>query len=379
MSQKIGRMIVHSLVSGIAICLLSATAIANTANSNVSQTNLVSDVPGLAAFTDPDLVNPWGISFSATSPFWVSDAGSNFTTVYSATGSTSHAAVTVPGSPTGTVQNAAGAGNFLVLGSAASFIFDTQAGTIYGWNTPAGTSAQLEAAVAGASFTGLALAKNGSVYDLYAANNAGAGGIVVFNSSWAQVSLAGSFTDPLLPAGYAPYNIQLINGQLYVEYDNPSSQRTPGVGAVAVFDLNGNFITQLIGPGDNLEAPWGIVVAPAGFYGFGGDLLVGNFGNGEIDAFTLATGTFIGTLDGNNGQPVVNQDLWALETRTGGTFNPNAVYFDAGIDHQTEGLFGELTASPAPEPGSWVTAASGCLMLILLLAGRRFRKAVARS
>jgi uncharacterized protein (TIGR03118 family) len=361
------------------MCLLSATAHANTANAIVSQTNLVSDVPGLAANTDPDLVNPWGISFSATSPFWISNEGSNTSTVYSATGTTAHAPVTVPGSPTGQVQNSAGTGNFVVGGTAASFIFDTLGGTVYGWNAGAGSSAQLEATVAGASFTGLALDNNGAGNFLYAANNAGAGGIVVFNSSWTQVSLAGSFTDPDLPAGYVPYNIQLINGMLYVEYDDPASQRTLGDGVVAVFDANGNFIEQLIGTGDNLEAPWGITVAPAGFYGFGGDLLVGNFGNGEINAFNLTSGAFIGTLDNDLGQPVVNQDLWALETRTGGTFDSSAVYFDAGIDRQTEGLFGELTSSPTPEPGSLVMSASGCLMLVLLLVGRRFRRTVARS
>jgi len=377
MSQNFGRMIVHSLVSGLALCLLSAIAHANTQNAIITQTNLVSDVPGLAAFTDPDLVNPWGISFSATSPFWESDAGSNFTTVYSGTGSTSHAPVTVPGGPTGQVQNAAGAGHFVVGSSASSFIFDTLGGTVYAWNSGAGTSAQLEATVVGASFTGLALAESGSSYYLYAANNAGTGGIVVFNSSWAQVSLTGNFTDPDLPAGYVPYNIQLINGQLYVEYDDPSAQRVAGNGVVAIFNVNGTFVKQLIGAGDNLEAPWGIVIAPASFYGYGGDLLVGNFGNGQIDAFNPVTGHFIGTLDGANGQPIVNPDLWALAVRTAGSFNTSAVYFDAGIDHQTEGLFGVLTASPVPEPGSLVTAASGCLLLVLLLVGRRFRKTVA--
>jgi uncharacterized protein (TIGR03118 family) len=358
------------------MCLLSATASAYT--TNITQTNLVSDVPGLAAVTDPNLVNPWGISFSAASPFWVSDEGSNVSTVYTATGATARAPVTVPGGPTGQVQNSAGAGNFLVGSTAASFIFDTLGGSIYAWNSGAGASAKLEATVAGDSFTGLALANNGSGNYLYAANNAGAGGIVVFNSSFAQVSLSGSFTDPNLPIGYKPYNIQLINGLLYVEYDNPTSQRTPGDGVVAVFNLNGKFVTQLIGPGNNLEAPWGIAVAPAGFYGFAGDLLVGNFGNGEINAFNPSTGAFIGTLDNDLGQPIVNQDLWALETRSGGTFNPNAIYFDAGIDHQTEGLFGELN-SPVPEPGSLVTAGSGFLVLVSSLVRRRFRKTVAHS
>jgi uncharacterized protein (TIGR03118 family) len=288
-----------------------------------------------------------GISFSATSPFWVSDAAANVSTLYNGAGVAQSLVVSVAGGPTGQVFNSAGAGNFLVGGTAATFLFDTLGGSIYGWNTGAGTTAQLEATTAGASFTGLALDNNGSGNFLYAANSGGAGGIDVFNSSFAPAALSGSFTDPHLPAGYVPYNIQNINGNLYVEYENPSSQRTLGSGVLSVFDANGNFITELIGPGGQLEAPWGIVIAPAGFLGYSGDLLVGNFGNGEINAFNPTTGAFVGTLTDSSGNPIVNQDLWALAVRPTGSFNSSAVYFDAGIDHQTEGLFGELYRSRA--------------------------------
>jgi uncharacterized protein (TIGR03118 family) len=365
MNRKIAQGIIHSSVIALALYLLSATAIAGS----VVQTNLVSDVSGLAANTDPNLQNPWGIAFSATSPFWVSDAGSNLSTLYNGAGVPNSTAVSVPGGPTGQVNNSAGAGNFLVGTSLSNFIFDTLGGSIYGNVGLSPTSATLEATVPGASFTGLAIDNNGSGNFLYAANNAGAGGIDVFNSNWGATTLSGSFTDPNLPTGYVPFNIQNINGSLYVEYENPASERTLGSGVVSVFDANGNFITELIGAGGQLDAPWGVVIAPAGFMGFAGDLLVGNFGNGEINAFNPTTGAFIGTLTDSSGNPIVNQNLWALAVRTGGAFNTSAVYFDAGINHQADGLFGELTSTP--EPGSLITGAFGCAALILFMAMRR--------
>jgi uncharacterized protein (TIGR03118 family) len=368
MDYKLARIIRHCFAGGLALYTLSATANAGT----VVQTNLVSDVPALAANTDPNLINPWGVSFSATSPFWVSDQGSNESTLYQGTGTPVSLVVSVPGGPTGQVFNSAGAGNFLVGGTAASFLFDTLGGGIYGWNGGAGTTAQLEATTAGASFTGLAIDNNGSANFLYAANNAGSGGIDVFNSSFASTTLAGSFTDPNLPAGYVPFNIQNINGLLYVEYQDSASPRTLGAGAVSVFDANGDFIRELIGPGGELESPWGITLAPAGFFDFSDDLLVGNFGNGEINAFNPVTGAFLGTLTDSGGDPIVNQDLWALAVRPSGSFNSSAVYFTAGIDHQTEGLFGELTSAAAtPEPGSFAIGSLGCVMLGWLARRRR--------
>jgi uncharacterized protein (TIGR03118 family) len=355
-----------SLFTGVALCLAAGTANAGS----IVQTNLASDVPGLAANTDPNLVNPWGVSFSATSPFWVSNQGANNSTLYNFAGVPNSLVVSVAGGPTGQVFNSAGAGNFLVGGTAASFIFDTLGGSIYGWNGGALTTAQLEATTAKASYTGLALDNNGSGNFLYAANNAGSGSIDVFNTSFALTALSGSFTDPNLPAGYVPFNIQNIGGFLYVEYEDSNAERTLGNGVVSMFDANGNFISELIGPGGQLEAPWGVVIAPSGFVGFGGDLLVGNFGNGEINAFNPTTGAFIGTLTDGSGNPIVNQDLWALEVRAaGGTFDPNAVYFTAGIDHQTEGLFGQLNSTP--EPGSFVLAALGFATLGLLVRRRR--------
>lgn len=348
-------------VSVLAPCLISAAVLCllpGTARAGYVQTNLVSDISGDAAVTDPNLLNPWGISFSPTSPLWVSDEAANVATLYSSAGVINSRVVTVPGGPTGQVFNSAGTGNFLDGGTASSFIFATLGGSIYAWNSGNGTTAQLEASTAGASFTGLALDNNGSGNFLYAANDtAGTGGIDVFNASFNAVVPSGTFVDPNLPAGYEPYNIQAINGQLYVEYTNTAAPRTLGSGAVDVFDANGNFIQRLI-TGGQLDDPWGIVMAPANFGSYSNDLLVGNFGNGEINAFNPTTGAYLGTLDGPGGTPLVNQDLWALAVTP---TNPNAVYFTAGINGQKDGLFGDITA--APEPGSVVMVGLGCLAL----------------
>ncbi|HLH32845.1 MAG TPA: TIGR03118 family protein, partial [Terriglobia bacterium] len=310
------------------------------------QTNLVSDIPGLAQSTDLNLKNPWGVSFSATGPFWAADAGSNLSTLYSGSGSTVNTAiiVSVPGGPTGTIFNSTT--DFIISnGRKASFVFATLSGAIYSWNS--GSAAEQSATVANASFTGLALGTNSSGNFLYAANQSGTGSIEVFNASFAHVTLTGSFKEPNLTPSpfsggvYVPYNIQNVNGQLYVEYANLQQ----GKGAVAIFDTNGNFVKELIPPGgQQLNIPWGIVIAPSGFGDFSGDLLVGNLGDGKINAFDPSTGAFLGTLTGFNG-PIVNSGLWALAVRTGGTFNQSAVYFMAGINNQKDGLFGVLTAA----------------------------------
>jgi uncharacterized protein (TIGR03118 family) len=361
MNQKMVYLLSPCVVSAIALCVLPGTALADFV-----QVNLVSDIPGKAAATDPNLKNPWGIGFSATSPFWVSDEAANVATIYSASGVVNSRVVSVPGGPTGQVFNSAGGGNFLDGGSAANFIFATQGGSIYAWNGGNGTTAQLEASTAGASFTGLALDNNGTGNFLYAANDAGSGGIDVFNSSFAPTTLAGSFTDPNLPAGYVPYNIQAINGDLYVEYTNTANPRALGSGAVSVFDANGNFIRELIGPGGQLDDPWGIVMAPPRFGSFSNDLLVGNLGNGEINAFNPTTGAYLGTLTGTGGTPIINQDLWALAVSPSAG---DAVYFTAGINGQKDGLFGDIV--PTPEPSSLALLGLGCLALALFSGRKR--------
>lgn len=334
-----------------------------------AQINLVSNVPGLADITDPNLKNPWGVSFSPTSPFWVSNQGSGTSTLYDGAGNPASLVVAIPAGPTppngptGQVFN--GGPGFLVNGASAHFIFDTLNGTIAGWS--GGTSAVVMASTAGAIYTGLAENTSaGSTY-LYAANSKG--NIHVFNSSWADVTsttFAGKFADPSAQAaGFVPFNIQSIGSNLYVTYAQltPMGTGLPG-GYVDEFDASGNFIKR-IATGGALFAPWGITFAPAGFGPFGNDLLIGNFGNGEILIYDPATDAFLGTLDGENGQPFVNSFLWALETRTGGAnIDPNAVYFTAGIDGQQDGLFGKII--PTPEPATIIETAFGLLALAAL-------------
>jgi uncharacterized protein (TIGR03118 family) len=271
--------------------------------------------------------------------------------------------------PTGQVS-AGPSTNFALNGSPASFIFDTLGGTVDAWN--GGATATVVATTAGARYEGLALANN----MLFAANFVTGGGINVFNSSYAAVTTAGNFTDPNIPAGYAPYNIQNINGNLYVEYAkvNPVSgipvAPSGAGGYVDVFDVNGNLVQRLVSNGP-LDAPWGVALAPAGFGNFGSDLLIGNFGNGQINAFNPTTGNWLGALTDASGNPIVNPDLWAIEFGNSAA-NPNALYFNAGINSGNDGLFGDIQA--VPEPDALALTVLGILGL-LGYAGQRRRTA----
>jgi uncharacterized protein (TIGR03118 family) len=347
-------------------CALALAPVGLHADTYV-QTNLVSDVNGLAANTDPNLKNPWGVSFSPTSPFWTSDQATGLATLYNATGAPQALVVTIPGSstpptgPTGQVFNTASSG-FIVGSTKATFIFDTLNGTIAAWN--GGTTATQEAVgPTGAVYTGLAQGSNSTGTFLYAANGGATPGINVFDSTWTLKTLSGNFTDPNPIAGFVPFNVQNIGGNLYVTYAmiSPKGGPLPG-GYVDEFDTDGNFIKRIATDG-SLFAPWGITIAPSAFGSFSNDLLIGNFGNGEILAYDPTTDAFLGTLNGSNGLPLVNDFLWALETRApGGTFNPNAVYFSAGINDEQDGLFGEITL--APEPSTFVGMGTGLIALI---------------
>jgi uncharacterized protein (TIGR03118 family) len=338
--------------------------------SGFIETNLVSDIPGLALITDPHLINPWGVALNPTGAFWVSDAGSGVATLYSGDVNGSPfvrnpLVVTIPPAPGGTQGQPSGqvfnnTSDFVVRSGAASgpalFIFAGLDGTISGWNpgVPAGgtsTQAELEATVPGASYRGLAIGNNGSGNFLYAANLAG-GRIDVFDKNFMLTRLAGSFTDPALPAGFTPFNIRSMNGVLFVTYQN---SRDPDHGGVVdTFDMNGNF-QRRIATGGPLNAPWGVVMAPSNFGTFSNDLLIGNFGDGRISAYDPNTGAFLGQLMGTNGQPLVFERLWRLTFGNGVTAgDSNTLYFTAGINNEKDGLFGSLrpdTSTPPP-PGT---------------------------
>ena len=358
------------LVNAACTIALAFTSVYSHADSFV-QTNLVSDIPGMAANTDANLKNPWGVSFSATSPFWVADQATGLSTLYNGAGAPQSLVVTIPGSaigpsgPTGTVFNAAATG-FNVGSAKATFIFDNLNGTISGWNGGAGTTAQVEVTTVGAIYTGLAQASTASGTFLYAANSVG--GIDEFDSSWAPVPHPGKFSDSTLPPGLTPFNVQNIGGNLYVTYAalGPGGAPMPG-GVVDEFDANGNFIKRIATAGA-LYAPWGITLAPANFGIFSNDLLVGNFGNGEILAYDPTTGLFLGTLTDTSGNPIINDHLWALETRNAPGFDSNAVYFSAGINNQADGLFGEITE--VPEPTTIIETGFG----LIALAFSKFRR-----
>jgi uncharacterized protein (TIGR03118 family) len=295
------------------------------------QTNLVSDVPNLAQITDPDLKNPWGTSFSDTGPFWVSDAGTGVSTVYSVTAAGVHKeplTVAIPktaagfSAPTGQVYN--DTASFLVNGTPASVIFANLNGTISAWNPSAGTTAQIEATSPDpGGYTGLVLSTDASGHSFLYAAKPRQGRIDVFDGSFKPVNLGpGAFVDPLLPSGLVPWNVEDVNGDLYVAYIAGNAfTAKEGEGAVAVFDTSGHFLRQLI-LGSKLAAPWGITLAPSSFGKFGGDLLVGNFSYvaSEINAFDPVSGAYLGTLTDSSGNTLLKDanGLWDLTFGNGG-------------------------------------------------------------
>jgi uncharacterized protein (TIGR03118 family) len=322
------------------------------------QTNLVSDVPFLAQILDPLLVNPWGLSQSTTSPFWSANAGTSTATLYGgdvgATAAFKNTLnVTIPGGlPTGTVFN--GGADFVITSGGgtgpARFIFASISGNIVAWR--AGTVALIAATHTGHVYTGLAIGNNGVGNFLYAADFAN-GKIDVHDKNFALATLAGNFTDPTLPAGFSPFNIQSLGGKLYVMYAKVDpmtgeDQAGLGNGYVSTFDFNGNFLQRVISNG-TLNSPWGVTVAPAGFGVFGSALLVGNFGDGRINAFNATTGAFLGTFNDQSGNPLEIEKLWAITFGNGvGGGDVNSLYFNAGIADEEHGIFGKLQAALPP-------------------------------
>jgi uncharacterized protein (TIGR03118 family) len=317
------------------------------------QSNLVSDLPGLAAVTDTNLVNPWGIAISGTSPFWVSDNGTGLSTLYNSTGAIQSVVVTIPppngqtktAAPTGIIANSV-AGFTSTNGAAAHFIFSTEDGTISAWSSGGTAVLKVDYSSSNAVFKGLASGSNNGTNFIYATDFHN-GWVDIFNTNY---SLAGTFTDGTLPAGFAPFGIQNINGDLYVAFALQDSEKHDDVGGlgngyVDVFDTRGNLLQKLIAQ-SVLNSPWGLALAPFGFGAYGGDLLVGNFGDGRINVFNPTNGAWVGSLLANtNGTPVEVSGLWAITFGNGHSGgDAHTLYFTAGINFESDGLFGSIAA-----------------------------------
>ena len=360
-----GALVTTGLGAGAALGAVSASA----RPTAYSQINLVSDQPGVAPLTDPDLVNSWGLAASPGtdakpgSPLWVADNGTDKATLYTGATPTSvnkaGLVVSVTGAaPTGEVFNSSG--GFTVSdkqGHSGSppFIFDTENGTIDGWSpavggTGTGTSTVTTVAVnngANAVYKGLAIAQasDGKTY-LYATNFR-SGRVEVYDTTYTPVQLPGGlFVDPKLPAGYGPFGIAEINGQLYVTFAKQDAALHDDVagmgnGFVDVFTNDGAFVRRLITRGQ-LNSPWGLALAPAGFGQFGGDLLVGNFGNGHINVYNPATGARLGQLRQANGRPIVIDGLWGLMFGNGNAAQTGELLFSSGPDSESHGLLGKI-------------------------------------
>jgi hypothetical protein len=359
---------------------LSTLATAQTAGS-YQATNLISDGSVTAAVTDPQFINPWGVSVGPA--FWINTQSTGLDYVATATGSIPFkvvipaAAGTGTGTPTGTVFTGSATGFKLPNGSPATFLFSTLDGTISGWNSALGTSnsvAQITINNSGNSavYTDMALLTNATGTFLLAANFGAGTDIEVYDSNFAPAKLAGTFTDPNLPASYAPFAVHTIGNQVFVTYAlrSVTTSTTPVTGSpyvvsgsptphaaatsyaqtvgaangiVDVFDTNGNFVTRAI-TGGNLNAPWGVAIAPTGFGIFGGDLLVGNFGDGIINAYNPTTFAFQGQLSDATGKTISYASLWEIafgqsNATPAGAGDPNTLYIAAGLANEAHGLF----------------------------------------
>lgn len=334
--------------------------------SRYVRTDLVSDVPGAATLHDPNLVNAWGLAQGPTTPVWVAANGTNVATLYAGDGVVAPPAiiplvVTVPTDGiTGQVFNSSP--GFVVSDGAGHsgpslFLFASEGGDISGWNIavppPApSTQAFNGTHVDGASFKGLAIATANDKTYLYAADFHG-NRIVVLDDQFQVQEWKGAFRDRRIPHGYAPFNIQTLDGNLYVTYakqdaDAEDEVAGRGKGFVDVFDTSGRLLSRLV-QGGALNAPWGLAIAPDGFGSFAGDLLVGNFGDGRINAYDRHSGQFRGTLRSADGQPLQIDGLWALMFGNGTTNDANTLVFTAGPDEEAHGLYGVITLAPAKD------------------------------
>lgn len=365
----------HTLLALQLIVALTTCSPVVTAGTTFNQLNLVTDDQSInpAQIADANLKNAWGMSYSATGPFWISDNATGVSTLYSVNPASNATAklgltVTIPGD--GSVTGQAFNNNTTAFNGDA-FLFVSEDGTISGWRGALGTTAEtLQASSSANVYKGVATADIGNNSYLYAANFR-ADSIDVMPGTSQTPALTGNFSDSTLPAGYAPFNIQNLGGNLFVTYAVQDATKHdevagPGNGFVDEFNLQGQLIGRIASQGA-LNAPWGLAIAPSSFGEFAGDLLVGNFGDGRINAYNLHTPipSFVGPLLDGNGQPLAIDGLWALSTGNDGSAGGSqTLFFTAGPNDEANGLFGAVTAVPAP-PAFWLFGSAligaGCL------------------
>jgi uncharacterized protein (TIGR03118 family) len=381
--------ILGTAVAGLAAGFLETDLVAN--KSKLTDSNGISHMP---AHVDPNLLNPWGLTASSTSPFWVSDNGAGVATLYDMAGVSRALVVSIPapgaplgngGTPTGAVFNSVPSSlkAFQISGVAADgktpitapavFLFATEDGTILGWNptvNPVGdakpTSTHAIIAVdnskSEAVYKGLAIATDALGTTRLYATNFHAGTVELFDTNFVPATPLGAFTDPHLPRNYAPFNIVPVGSasalataaRLVVTFAVQDADKHDDVagmshGIVDTFDLGGESFQRLIQHGQ-LNSPWGVAVAPASFGALAGSLLIGNFGNGHINAYNATTGEFIDKIRNPHGQAIVIDGLWSLRVGSdvsgSANFGPNTVFFTAGPNGEQDGLFGTITPSP---------------------------------
>jgi uncharacterized protein (TIGR03118 family) len=342
------RRVFVALAFVLGAAVVAASPLRAAERNSYMMTPLVSDQPGVAPNTDPNLVNSWGLASSATSFWWVSDNGMDVSTLYHGSdGQPQSLVVNVHNAPTGVVFNPTSEFT-LPTGGKALFLFDTEEGKVLGWNPAQGTGSVVVADLGdGAIYKGLAIADTANGPRLYATDFHN-GKVDVFDGSFTQVPNAG-FVDPSVPSGYGPFGIQTIGDRVFVTYakqdaDAHDDVHGQGLGFVDVYDTSGNLLGRVAQHGQ-LNAPWGLALAPSTFGRFGGDLLVGNFGDGQINAYAEVNGNFVhrGELRGPGGKSLTIDGLWALEFGQGGNNGPaGTLFFTAGPDDESHGLFGQI-------------------------------------
>jgi uncharacterized protein (TIGR03118 family) len=332
----------------------TGTTFGGAGGGNYVANALVSDTAATRALhSDANLVNPWGLAFNPQGFSWIANAGTNTSTLYDGDGVAQSLVVTVnTGSPSGIVFN--GSTDFSITSGAktgvAPFIFATLQGQISAWApTVDGTHALtiVDNGTSQASYTGLAIDTGAGGDMIYAADFHHAT-VATFSGAFAPVTTAGGFVDPTLPAGYAPFGIQQIGDKIYVAYAQQDAKQQrdvagAGLGLLDVFDKQGNLLQHLVANGGALNAPWGIALAPANFGKFSNMLLVGNFGDGKINAYDPTTGAMQGTLSNNDGTAIVTSGLWALQFGNGLNSQPtNTLFYTAGSGDEQHGLYGRI-------------------------------------